>query len=344
MTITFGGYRRGHLLARDEVGDLAVIDIGFPPPPADWPRLLTDQDAAALVPPLPAGSHKGTRGRVVVVGGAEGMTGAARLAARAGFSAGAGLVHLVAPEASVRVIAAAEPDVQTLAHPLALPLSSAVVELLGRADAVVIGPGLGREEGRREFVAAVIAASRGVVVLDADGIVAFNGSVERLADASRGRTLVLTPHAGEYRGLFPAEASRLAVDPWAAAEHAARATGATVLLKGVPTVVAGPGRPVQTVASGNPGLATGGSGDTLSGILATQLAQGLDPVAAASVAAQAMGDAADLAARRTTARSMRPMDVIAALPDVWRRWELLRRTPPAPQAPIVHELPAPIRV
>ena len=348
LTLTFGGYRRGQLLARDEVGDLVVLDIGLPNPPNDWPRLFTDTAAAALVPPLSAGSHKGTRGRVVIVGGAPGMTGAARLAARSAFAAGAGLVHVMAPAESVQAIAAAEPDVQTLAQPLAVPLGTAARELLSRADALVIGPGLGREAGRRELVTAVFEASPAAVVLDADGLVAFHGAAEELArlGKSRGAALVLTPHAGEFRGLFPAEAPRLGVDPWAAAGEAARCTGATVLLKGVPTVVAGASdaRSEYTVAAGNPGLATGGSGDTLSGLIAAFLAHGIAPMSAAAAGAQALGDAADLAARRVTARSARPMDVIAALPDVWRRWDLLRRAPPPPQAPILHELPAPIAV
>ena len=99
------------------MGDPVVLDIGLPNPPNDWPRLFTDTAAAALVPPLSAGSHKGTRGRVVIVGGAPGMTGAARLAARSAFAAGAGLVHVIAPAESVQAIAAAEPDVQT-ANPM----------------------------------------------------------------------------------------------------------------------------------------------------------------------------------------------------------------------------------
>ncbi|MEO8452206.1 MAG: NAD(P)H-hydrate dehydratase, partial [Gemmatimonadota bacterium] len=133
------------------------------------------------------------------------------------------------------------------------------------------------------------------------------------------------------------------VDPWSAAVEAARRSGATVLLKGVPTVVARTGRPLLTVAAGNPGLATGGSGDTLSGIAGGLLGQGQPPELAAALGAQALGDAADLAALRATARAMRPMDVIAALPDVWRRWDLLRRSPPAVFAPVLHQLPAPTR-
>jgi len=346
LTVTFGGYRRGQLLARDEVGDLAVLDIGLPPADPAWPVLLSEGAAAESVPPFAARAHKGSRGRIVIVGGDEGMLGAARLAARAAFAAGAGLVHLVAPAGSAAVVATAEPDLQTCVQPLEARPSARTVALLGSADAAVIGPGLGRGAARAEFVLDVIAAlgPQAVVLLDADGLIAFAGQVERLREPLRSRRAILTPHAGEFRALFPDLAPRLDVDPWGAAEAASQRLGATLLLKGVPTVVASPGRSTLTVAAGNPGLASGGSGDTLSGLSATLAAQEPDLQRAAGVAAFALGEAADLAARRVSARSMRPMDVLAALPDVWRRWDLLRRLPPPPRPPLLHELPAPTRV
>src|SRR5581483_1430977 len=141
--------------------------------------------------------------------------------------------------------------------------------------------------------------------------------------------------------LFPALAARREVDPWGAAEAAAAEVECTVLLKGVPTVIATPGRPLATVAAGNPGLATGGSGDVLSGLIGAALARGLAPEVAAPLGAQILGRAADLAARRVTARSLRPMDVIAALPDLWREWEVLRVARPAPRPPVLLELRRP---
>jgi NAD(P)H-hydrate epimerase len=346
LTLTFGGYRRGHLLARDEVGDLAVLDIGFPPAEPGWPTLLTESAAADAVQPFAARAHKGTRGRIVVVGGDEGMLGAARLASRAAFAAGAGLVHLIAPAGSAAVVATAEPDLQTCVQPLEARPSARTVALLGTADAAVIGPGLGRGAARAEFVLAVLngLGKAAAILLDADGLMAFAGQVERLREPLQGRRALLTPHAGEFRALFPELASRLDVDPWGAAEAASLGLGTAVLLKGVPTVVASPQRGTLTVAAGNPGLATGGSGDTLSGLAATLAAQELEPGRAGAVAAYVLGEAADLAARRMSARSMRPMDVLAALPDVWRRFDLIRRMPPPPRPPILHELPAPARV
>lgn len=343
LTVTFGGPRRGHLLARDEVGDLVVLDIGFVPPERAWPVLFTPDWAARLLPPLPARSHKGTRGRVAIVGGDAGMTGAARLAARAAFAAGAGLVHVLGPASSLSTIAGAEPDVQTAECPFEGAIPPRAAEVLQAADAIVVGPGLGRAPGRADLVRSVLAASRAPVVLDADALMVLAEQVPSLAKAPDDRTLVLTPHAGEFRALFPDRASRLAVDPWTEAEHAAARTGAVVLLKGVPTVIGAPARPPITVAAGNPGLATGGSGDTLSGVLATWLAQGVEPQQAAALAAQALGEAADLAARRVGPRALRPGDVTGALGEVWRSWALARDGPGRLLVPILYELPAPAR-
>jgi len=340
LTVTFGGFRRGHLLARDEVGEVAVLDIGHPSAEPGWPRFVADADAAAWLPPFHASDHKGDRGRVVVVGGDVGMTGAARLAGRAAFAAGAGLVHVVAPEASVAAIRERDPDLQTLAHPLGEVLGGALQELLERADVLVIGPGLGRTEGRAAFVLAVLAASKRAV-LDADALVALQGRVGELAVLARVRPVVLTPHAGEFRTLFPELSSGRETDPWGAAEQGACRSGATLLLKGVPTVVAQEGRATFTLAAGNPGLATGGSGDVLSGILGAVLARDADGQRAAAVAAQSLGRAADLAARRHTARAMRPTDVVTALPDLWREWAVRGRAGTSWEPSVLARLPAP---
>jgi ADP-dependent NAD(P)H-hydrate dehydratase / NAD(P)H-hydrate epimerase len=340
LTVTFGGLRRGHVLARDEVGDVVVVDIGLPPPDTSWPALVTDGHAVDWLRRLRARDHKGNRGRVVIVGGAPGMSGALRMAARAAFAAGAGLVHAVAPAETVAALVQAEPDLQTLIHPFDQAPSRALLELVENADAVAVGPGLGREPGRLKLVTALVQAAR-AAVLDADALVAFAGEGAELSRMSGGRPLVLTPHPGEFRTLFPDLASVRELDPWAAAASAADASGATLLLKGVPSVVATPKASLLTIVAGNPGLATGGSGDVLTGLVSTALAQGLEPASAAAFGAQTLGRAADLAARRYTARALRPMDVVNALPDLWREWELLRAERPMPRLPILFELPRP---
>ncbi len=343
LSITFGGARRGHLLARDETGTLVVTDIGHPPADPTWPALVTDTEAAGWMRRLLSRDHKGERGRIVVVGGDAGMTGAIRLAARSAFAAGAGLVHAVAPPATVAALIQAEPDLQTLAHSFDQMPTEALLELIGRADALVIGPGLGRGDGRRSLVSSLIAAARAVVI-DADALVAFRGAVAELHSLASERPVVITPHPGEFSSLFPALAPVRELDPWAAAASAADESGATVLLKGVPTVVARTARAQLTIAAGNPGLATGGSGDVLSGLVGAALAHGLAPEIAAALGAQALGRAADLGARRVSARALRPMDVIAALPDLWREWEVRRTAPPPPRPPILFELPRPLTV
>lgn len=342
LTVTFGGLRRGHLLARDEVGTIIVADIGHPPADPSWPALATDADAAGWQRRLRAGDHKGVRGRVVVVGGDAGMTGAVRLASRAAFAAGAGLVHAVSPPETVAALVQAEPDLQTFAHPFDREPTEPLLKLVRRADALVVGPGLGRTPDRRALVSALVGAAK-AAVLDADALVAFQGSVAALAALAGGRPLVLTPHPGEFRTLFPELAASRELDPWGAAAAAAELAGVTLLLKGVPTVVARPGAAAITVAAGNPGLATGGSGDVLSGLVGASLGVGLAPEVAAALGAQVLGRAADLGARRVGARGLRPMDVVAALPELWREWELARRGA-VPRPPILHELSPPLSV
>jgi NAD(P)H-hydrate epimerase len=247
------------------------------------------------------------------------MTGAARLAARSAFAAGAGLVHVVVPDEAMSDIALAEPDVLVFGHRFAAPLSDNLRHLLEQADTVVIGPGLGREAGRAEFVIAVLDAAQRAVV-DADALTVLAPHRDELARVATVKPLVLTPHRGEFRTLFAEFADGAATDPWAAADEAARATGATVLLKGVPTVIASGEAAPLTVASGNPGLASGGSGDVLSGLVGVFLAQGLPAQTAAAVAAEALGEGAAIAAQQHGPRTMRPMQVVAAMSEVWKVW------------------------
>jgi NAD(P)H-hydrate epimerase len=136
----------------------------------------------------------------------------------------------------VAALVQAEPDLQTLAHPFDQDPAPALRGLVSRADVLVVGPGLGRATGRKAWVAA-LARDAGSLVLDADALVAFQGAVEELRGLAEGRALVLTPHPGEFRSLFPELASGRELDPWGAAAAAAERSGAVVLLKGVPTVL-----------------------------------------------------------------------------------------------------------
>src|SRR5207249_2533836 len=271
--------------------------------------------------------HKGDRGRVCVVGGAEGMSGAALHAARAALAAGAGLVKLVAARETIAAAQASLPDLLTVESALGETVEPAVAEAIEWADAVVLGPGLGREPraARKIFVATVLARRPVPTVVDADALHLV--TPEALAPSPR--SLVLTPHLGEFRALAgDALADEAANDRWSAAARAAAKFKCTILLKGVPTVIADVRGPQHVVASGNPGLATGGSGDLLAGFIGAFLARGGAPPEAAALGAHALGRAAEHGARQWTARSLRPADVLAALPDIWRAWA--DTTPPGP--------------
>ena len=317
VSVTFGGPRRGHLLARDWCGKLVVVDIGLPPADPSWPVLVTDAWAGARLPKLTPTMHKGDRGRVTVVGGSNGMTGAALHAARAALAAGAGLVKLVAGAETIAAARTSLPDVLTVESALGPELEPSAAEALEWADALVVGPGLGRDPDRAPFLKAALALRPVPTVLDADALTLFQGAAER--------PMVFTPHLGEFRAQFGDQlADATANDRWAAVSKAAHTVKATVLLKGVPTVIADLRGPIHVVASGNPGLATGGSGDLLAGFIGAFLARGSAGPEAAALGAHVLGRAAEHGARQWTARSLRPADVLAALPDIWRAWATAR--------------------
>jgi NAD(P)H-hydrate epimerase len=343
MTVTFGGLRRGHLLGREWCGTLVVLDIGFPFPDRKWPRFVDDRLGASWLPGFTPHMHKGERGRVLVIGGDQGMAGAGLHAARAALEAGAGLVKLAAHESTVAAAQTALPDALTVRTSLGPALEAELAEAIAWADAVILGPGLGRARERGQLVRAVLEAATKPMVVDAD---ALQAGVDELKRGKAPR--VLTPHAGEFRAAFPKLEKMLETDRFAAAREAADLVGgsgastrsAAVLLKGVPTVVASAGGPTYVTGSGNPALATGGSGDLLAGFIGAFLARGLAPAEAAAAGAQVLGRAADIAAEQLTARATRPADVLAALPELWRRWADL----PSPVPPVLLRLDAPLLV
>lgn len=354
LTVTFGGLRRGHLLAREWCGRVVVVEMGFLPPKNDWPVFVSDRWAAARIPPFSAAMHKGDRGRVLIVGGQDGMAGAVRHAARGAFAAGAGLVKVAAQPESVSALQESLPDAMTLQTSLGPEIEPELADAVVWADAVVLGPGLGRDPARSKFVSNLLESAPGAgvqengtaFVIDADAL-------QSGADAIRAGNVarVLTPHLGEFKAAFPDQAQLVTTDRFAAVVEAAERvdrdtdvielTGAiqtfTVLLKGVPTVIASRDASVRVAGSGNPGLATGGSGDVLSGFIAAFLAQGLDTRDAGSLGAHTLGRAAEVASTKGSVRTVRPDDVIAAVPDVWRRLE----STPAVEPPVLLALDVP---
>ncbi len=297
LTITFGSVKRGQLVARGRCGALVVVDIGLPPPaPNDRvPALVDARWMAGAIPPVPAEAHKGLRKKLVILGGAEGMSGAAVLGARAAIRSGIGMVRLLVAPESLTAVQAAEP------FALAAPWPSADDdnmrrELVDWADALVIGPGLGRSAAARQLVHAALSSFRGPVLLDADALNIFSGDLDAMAKLLRGRAALLTPHPAEFARLAATTVEEVLAHRFDVGAGVARRTGATVLLKGVPTVVTAADGAVMVSAAGTPILAAAGSGDILSGIAGTLLAQTGDALGAGAAAAWIHGTAAERAA------------------------------------------------
>jgi NAD(P)H-hydrate epimerase len=278
-----------------------VADIGFPPDLVRSDLLLVEPgDVAAVLPERPPDSHKRSTGVVLVVGGSRTMTGAVRLMAGAASRAGAGLVQVAAPEGVVPVVqhglveATFVPLPETDDGTVAASAAETLRDRLATVDAVAVGPGLGRDDETMAFVRALIAECPVPAVIDADGLTAFAGRLEELAklDAT---DLVLTPHAGEFARLSGVSADELNGDRIGHLRALADEVGATVLLKGNPTLVGLVGGEVRVNATGGPSLATGGTGDVLTGVIAAFLARGLEPADAAMAGAFVHGLAGDLA-------------------------------------------------
>jgi hydroxyethylthiazole kinase-like uncharacterized protein yjeF len=345
VTVTFGGARRGHLLQRSWCGRIVVAEIGFPPPFPDWPILIEDRWAGATLPPFAADMHKGDRGRVLVIGGDHGMAGAAIHAATTALASGAGLAKIAAHEVTIQAAQERLPDALTVRTKLGPDIEVELGDGIDWADALVLGPGLGRGAERQALVRAVLERSAKPAVIDAD---ALHTGLDTLAAGAGPR--VLTPHPGEFRVAFPDLADQVKADRFgaaaAAADRMAQAAagaadaGLAVLLKGVPTVIAQTGAALRVVAAGNPALATGGSGDLLSGFIAAFLAQGLAPLEAAALGAHVLGRAAEIAAASSAVRSTRPADVTQALPSLWN----VLNAAPTVRPPILVELEPPALV
>ena len=263
-------------------------------------------------PPRRPDTHKGDYGRVLILAGAEGFTGAPVLAARAALRTGAGLIFVGVPRAVYPIVAA------KLDAPMVFPLPDedgklsmealpAILQRLQTADACLLGPGLGRSVQLDRLVAELLRHCRCPLVLDADGINAAAGHIDVLRGAAC--PVILTPHEGEFRRLTQAPER----DWIAGAQALARQTGCVVLRKGHVTVITD-GTETYVNRTGNAGMATGGSGDVLAGILAALLGQGVQPLQAAAAAAWLHGTAGDLAAGELGQYAMGPNDLLDRLP------------------------------
>lgn len=308
--------------AETRAGDIVIADIGIPfeiveAVEGHRVELLTRSDMRALVTPREADTHKGDYGRVLIVSGSLGKTGAAHLAGVGALRSGAGLLTIATPSTCLPIVASMAPEYMTLPldeNPDGLD-PDGVEDLLGHAaDVIAIGPGLGQASGTRTFIQALVDRATVPLVIDADGLNAFAGEPDRLA-GREGRDVVITPHPGEMARLVgmsieDVQANRLEVARTFATTH-----HVYVVLKGHRTLIATPDGTVYINPTGNPGMATGGTGDVLCGMVAAWLAQLLDAEAACQLAVYLHGMAGDLAKADEGETSMNASDLAAHIGD-----------------------------
>jgi hydroxyethylthiazole kinase-like uncharacterized protein yjeF len=326
LTVTFAAPKVAHVFppAADSVGEMVVADLGIPPrlvedveEEAGDLHLLVGEELAELIPERDPDSHKGDYGHALIVAGSPGKAGACILAARAAVRAGAGLVTAAVPEPILQTVDLGSIESMTLALPtgasghLAERAADAVLEAAEGKAALALGPGLGQEISTVAAIRRIALECPLPLVLDADGINAFAGKAADLA--GRRAETILTPHPGELGRLLGISTAQIQEDRIAAARGAAEETGAIVILKGHMTLVAS-GTAVFVNPTGNPGMATGGTGDVLTGLIAGLLAQGLDALDAAVLGVYLHGLAGDLAASRLGEMVLAAGDLIEILP------------------------------
>ncbi len=288
LTVTFAALKPCHVLppACLHCGDIAVVDIGIPPAALEenchlwWPETA---DIGLLLPHRPADSHKGTFGHLLLVAGAQGRAGAVAMAANAAVVSGAGLVTMAVPEPVVSVVDGS--CLEAMTHPLKatdegeISGPEGIEAILERMTTIAAGPGMGTGVGAAATLEWLLDNWHGPLLLDADAINMLAGRPERLA--GRDVSPVLTPHPGELARLLGWTTEQVTTDRLAAAREAASRTRSVVVAKGHHTLIAEPGGEAWINPTGSASLATGGSGDVLTGTIAAFLAQGLDPVRAA---------------------------------------------------------------
>jgi len=312
--------------ALEYVGVLEVIDIGIPPQvetriESDM-ELITAPDLHGLLPRRRRDSHKGTYGHVLLVGGSTGYSGAIALAAMTAARSGVGLVTALVPRSVAPVVAGLVPEAmihpgkQTRSGSLAADSLADWGRDPDEFDAVLVGPGLSQCPSSRTLVEQLLGSTGKPIVVDADAVNVCRDRLDVFRDVKG--AVVLTPHPGEMARLLGCSTADVQADRKGVTARAAEATGAVVVLKGAGTLVAAEGRPTHVNLTGNPGMATGGTGDVLGGLVAGLLAQGLDPFDAARMAVYLHGRAGDNAAWRTSQAGILAGDLVEEIANVFR--------------------------
>lgn len=328
LTVTFAAAKLCHVLspAEDYCGEIYVVDIGIPEASIatidDAVLMITPEHCADLLLPRASDTHKGTYGRVLVVAGAPGTTGAAVLSAQGALRGGAGLVTVAAPDSVYPIIAGQVTEALVRPLPsasdgggLALDAVDEVLELVGSTDVLAIGPGVGTSAETAEAVRQIVGQAGVPTVIDADGLNALAGNLDLVAKAGAPR--ILTPHPGEMARLLECSTGDVQSDRLASARRLATESDALVVLKGHRTVLAHPAGSLVLNPTGNPGMATGGSGDVLTGLIAAFLAQRMEPGSAAELGVFVHGAAGDLAVDELGEVALIAGDLVDLLPDVF---------------------------
>ncbi len=328
LTITFGAAKIGQILypGAGYTGELVVTDIGIPAKlimEAPGVTCLDEAFAAALFKPRSRTAHKGSYGHALIVAGSTGKSGAAAMAANSAMRSGAGLVTLAVPASIHSILEIKTTEAMTV--PLADSGSGALSEmafaeietLLSGRNVLAIGPGLALAAGTISLVRKIVATVSMPLVLDADGLNAFAGEPS-LFSASPSLALVLTPHPGEMARLAGITTAEVESDRLAIACKFASDYNVYLILKGARTVIASPDGRVAINLSGNPGMASGGMGDVLTGVLTALLAQGYEPFSACCLAVYCHGLAADMAAAEKGETGLIATDVQEMLPYAFK--------------------------
>jgi hydroxyethylthiazole kinase-like uncharacterized protein yjeF len=325
--VTFTAPRLAHVFSMLTTGQTFVADIGSPEEAIVSSlqlNVITARDIAPLIGSRPAESNKGSYGHVLVLGGSLGKSGAAAMAGMAALRAGAGLSTVAAPKSVQATVAGFHPELmteplpETQAGTIAASAQDRVAELAKGKSVLAIGPGISRDPQTSELVRVLLAKLQLPLVVDADGLNAFEGRADELN--GKGRTLVITPHPGEMARLTGSSIAEVQKDRLGIARKFARARELIVVLKGHRTLVVKPDGEAWVNTTGNPGMATGGTGDILTGMVAGMIAQHpKDAFAAALTAVHLHGLAGDVMRERVGEYSLVATDLLQGLPEAFRR-------------------------
>lgn len=326
-TITFGAPKLGCLMypGAAYIGQLTIESIGFPAALTDKAGHIespTAEEMATLLPLRNPNGHKKSMGRVLVVAGSAGMTGAAAMCAMSALRAGAGIVTLAVPESLNDILAVKLTEVMTKGLPeteescLSMLAAPVIFELIKQHDLMILGPGLGKDFETIDTIRRVAAGSAIPMVLDADGINAFAGEAHFLK--ARPGEYIITPHPGELAVLTGLDAKDIEKDRLAAAASAAAETSSVVVLKGANSIVCAPDQRISINSTGNSGMATAGSGDVLAGLIGGLWTQHMSAPEAAILGTYLHGLAGDMAVTDLTEYSLVAGDLIEYIPDAFR--------------------------